>query len=198
MSGAIYARDGPYIVTWEDIPCELQEFVSNGYVPSDTAKHIKQFASAVREHTDYMYRRVWHFDGLEDVSAAAEHITLHALSKIGLASINPNPLVFIHAAITTDEILTITSNHFDSDFVGGDHLLKAVIRTSTPNVVEDETQPVLSPVNLLLDERQSLNHITERARQWTKDPQWIADHAIELATARVLKDLKKIGVANGN
>ncbi|WP_346925512.1 hypothetical protein [uncultured Arthrobacter sp.] len=34
--------------------------------------------------------------------------------------------------------------------------------------------------------------------QWTKDPQWIADHAIELATARVLEDWKKIGAANAS
>jgi hypothetical protein len=198
MTGVIYARDGRYVVTWEDILCELQEFVSNGCASSDTDKHIKQFVSAVREHTDYMYRRVWDFDGLEDVSAVAEHITLHALSKIGLASINANPLVFIRASITTEEISTITSNHFYDDFVGGDHLLEAVIRASTSNVPEDETQPVLNPVDLLLDERQPLNHIIEMARRWTKDPQWIADHAIELATARVLEDLKKIGAANAS
>jgi hypothetical protein len=173
MTGAIYARDGPYVVTREDILCKLQEFVNNGYDPSDTAKHIKQFVSAVREHADYMYRQVWHFDGLEDAFAAAEHIT-------------------------TKQISTITSNDFDSDFVSGDHLLESVIRASTPNVIEDETLPVLNPVDLLLDERSPLNHIIETARQWTKDPQWIANHAIELATALILKDLKKIGVANGN
>ena len=198
MSGAIYARDGPDVVTWEDILCELQEFVSNGYAPSDTAKHVKQFVSEVREHVDYMYRRVWGFDGLEDVSAAAEHITLHALSKIGIASINANPLVFIGAAITTKEVSTIISNHFDSDLVGGDNLIEAVIWVSTPNVNEDETQPVLNAVDLLLDERRPLNGIIKMARQWTKDPQWIADHAIELATARVLEDLKKNGATNGS
>ena len=200
LNGAIYARAGDYVVTWEDILAELQEFVSNGYAPSDTFKRVKQFVAAVREHVEYMYRRVWDFDGLvDDKSMAAEHITLYALCKIGIASINANPLVFIRAAITTDEISTITSNNFDSDFVGGDHLLEAVIRASTPNVAEngeDETPPALNAVDLFLDERQPLNRIIEMARAWTNDPQWVADHAIELATARVREELKQIGAAN--
>lgn len=50
MTGTLYARDGQYIVTWEDILCELQEFVSNGYASSDTAKYIKQFVATMRGH----------------------------------------------------------------------------------------------------------------------------------------------------
>ena len=165
MSGAIYARDGPYVVTWEDILCELQEFVSNGYVPSDTAKHIKQFASTVREHTDYMYHRVGHFDGLTTAAEAAERLTMFALTKLGMIPANQDPQLLIRAAITTEKIKNIISTREEGDLVGGDHLLDALINAGTPTPIDgqDPIPPIINFAELLLDESRTLDRVIERA-----------------------------------
>ena len=94
----------------------------------------------------------------------------------------------------------ITTHHEDGDLVGGDHLLEALFRAGTAPVTndgEDELQPDINVIDLLLDNRHLLDEIVESARRLTRDPQWVADEAILWSAQRVLEREKK-GAANGS
>jgi hypothetical protein len=176
------------------------QLVHDGFAPSDTADHVSKIVAAARKHIDYMEKHDWKFDGLSSAEEAAEHIALFALCKTGMASLNADPQPFIRAALTTSAMWHITTHHEDGDLVGGDHLLEALFRASTPPVIKDdgdELQPDINVIDLLLDDRHLLDEIVESARRLTRDPQWVADQAVLWAAQRVL-EREKTEAANGN
>ena len=104
--------------------------------------------------TDYMLNHAWEFDGLTTAAEAAEHLAVFTLTKLGMIPANQDPQLLIRAAITTEKIKDIVSAHEDSDLVGGDHLLDALINAGTPTTVDgqDPIPPVINFADLLLDE----------------------------------------------
>ena len=92
-------RDCVYTVNWVDILCELEEFASKGYDPSDIARYAVDIVQAVRDRAHYMQRRRCEFNGLTTTGEAAEYLTMFALSKLGIASINIDPQLFIHKVL---------------------------------------------------------------------------------------------------
>jgi len=202
MEGVAYSRNSIYQfdVTWGHICDELMQRIHDGLALSDTAKHVSAFVAAAREHIEYMQKHDWKFDGLTAPQEAAEHITLFALCKIGIASLNADPQPFIRAALTSSAMWHITTHHEDGDLVGGDHLLEALFRAGTAPVTndgEDELQPDINVIDLLLDDRHLLDEIVESARRLTRDPQWVADEAVLWSAQRVLEREKK-GATNGS
>jgi len=197
MTSVIYAakHEGcEYTVNWEDTLSELEEFAQNGYARADQiSARAADVVQAVRDRAVYMQNRRWEFDGLTTIGEAAEHLALFALCKTEIASINADTQALIRVAITTEEISAIVSNHFDNDFVGGDHLLEALLAAGMP--LEGE-ETVIDVRALLVDESRSLDRIIGLARKWTRDPQWIADTAIYTACQLVLKEIGK-GALNG-
>ena len=92
-------RDCAYTVNWVDILCELEELSGKDYDPSEINRHAPDIVKAVCDRADYMHRRRREFDGLTTTGEAAEYLTMFALSKLGIASINIDPQLFIHKVL---------------------------------------------------------------------------------------------------
>ena len=193
----MYARK-TFVVAWSDIFQELVDLIYKGYDLSKVKRRIRAFVRAVRERADYMLNHAWEFDGLTTAAEAAEHLAVFTLTKLGLIRAEQDPQLIIRAAITTEKIKDIVSAHEDSDLVGGDHLLDALINAGTPTTVygQDPIPPVINFSDLLLDESRPLDRVIERARTWTRDPQWIADMAILYAYREVQEEMKPVEVPN--
>src|SRR6266540_5166105 len=111
---------------------------------------------------------------LTTAAEAAEHLTMFALTKLGMIPANQDPQLLIRAAITTEKIKDIISTREEGDLVGGDHLLDALINAGTPTRIDgqDPIPPIINFAELLLDESRALDRVIERARAWTRDPEW--------------------------
>jgi hypothetical protein len=194
---AIYARKN-YSVKWTNVLDELVNLVDKGYELSDLAKRIRLFVKAVRDRANYMLNHAWEFDGLTTAGEAAEHLAVFALTKLGLISSERDPQLFIRVALTTERIKDMVSTHEESDLVREDHLLDALINAGTATIVDGQNPipPVVNFADLLLDEGRALNRVIERARTWTRDPQWIADMAILYAYREVQEEIKPVEVPN--
>lgn len=194
----MYARK-IFVVAWSDIFQELVDLIYKGYDLSKVKRRIRAFVKAVRERADYMLNHAWEFDGLTTVAEAAEHLTMFALTKLGMIPANQDPQLLIRAAITTEKIKDIISTREEGDLVGGDHLLDALINAGTPTTIDgqDPIPPIINFAELLLDESRALDRVIERARAWTRDPEWIAEIAILHAYWEVQDEMKPVEVSNG-
>jgi hypothetical protein len=194
----MYARK-TFVVAWSDIFQELVDLIYKAYDLSKVKSRVRAFAKATRARADYMLNHAWEFDGLTTAAEAAEHITVFALTKLGMIPADNDPQLLIRAAITTEKIKDIVSTRKEGDLVGGDHLLDALINAGTPTTIDgqDPIPPIINFAELLLDGSRALDRVIERARAWTRDPEWIAEMAILYAYWEVRDEKKPVAVPNG-
>jgi hypothetical protein len=194
----MYARK-TFVVAWSDIFQELVDLIYKAYDLSKVKSRVRAFVKATRARADYMLNHAWEFDGLATAAEVAEHITVFALTKLGMIPADKDPQLLIRAAITTEKIKDIVSTREESDLVGGDHLLDALINAGTPTTIDgqDPIPPIINFAELLLDESRALDRVIERARAWTRDPEWIAEMAILYAYWEVQDEMEPVEVSNG-